>query len=150
MFTCYDSIKLPNNILKCDQCKEPFNAYDQPKFLPCHETICSICVVKIEQEAINSKFKCGICMKDHCIPEEGFAINKKIYELLTAEPMEISRGKEYEKLQESLNKLQSIIQLLCSGCENGNDLITEYCNGVEEKIPNKKDKKEEKKDQIKV
>ena len=128
MFTCYDSIKLPNNILKCDQCKEPFNAYDQPKFLPCHETICSICVVKIEQEAINSKFKCGICMKDHCIPEEGFAINKKIYELLTAEPMEISRGKEYEKLQESLNKLQSIIQLLCSGCENGNDLITEYCN----------------------
>jgi len=128
MFKCYDSIKLPNNILKCDQCKEPFNAYDQPRFLPCGETICSTCVVKIEKEATNSKFKCGICMKDHFIPEEGFPINKKISDLITADPIEISRGKEYEKLQKSLNELQSIIQLLCYGCEDGTDLIAEYCN----------------------
>ncbi len=53
MFKCYDSIKLPNNILKCDQCKEPFNAYNQPRFLSCSETICSTCVVKIEKEALN-------------------------------------------------------------------------------------------------
>jgi hypothetical protein len=128
MFKCYDHFKLQNNILKCDQCKEPFNAYDQPKFLPCHETICSTCVVKIEKEATNSKFKCGICMKDHFIPEEGFPINKKIFELITVEPMEISRGENYEKLQESMNKLQSIIQLLWSDCENGTDIIRDYCN----------------------
>ena len=38
-------------------------------------------------------------MKDHRMPEEGFPINKKISDLINAEPIEISRGKEYEKLQ---------------------------------------------------
>jgi hypothetical protein len=119
---------LKNNILKCDQCKVAFNDYDQPRFLPCHETVCATCVVKIESEAVNRKFKCGICMKDHCIPEEGFSINKKISELIIAEPMEISRGSEYEKFQESLKKVLSITQLLCYDCENGADIIRDYCD----------------------
>ena len=101
----------------------PFNAYDQTRIISCGDTICSTCVIKIEKEAVNKKFKCGICIKDHRIP-----INKKISDLINAEPIEISRGKEYEKLQESMNKLQSIIQLLWSDCENGNDIIREYCN----------------------
>lgn len=56
----------------------PFNDYDQPKFLPWHETICSSCVVKIEKEAINKKYKCSNCLGDHYIPENGFPINKKM------------------------------------------------------------------------
>ncbi len=76
MFKCYDHFKLQNNILKCDQCKEPLNAYDQPKFLPCGETICSSCVVKIEKVAFNKKFKCNICLEDHSIPDNSFPINK--------------------------------------------------------------------------
>jgi hypothetical protein len=99
MFKCYDHSKLQNNILKCDQCNVPFNAYDQPRIISCGDTICSTCVIKIEKESVNKKFKCGICMKDHRMPEEGFPINKKISDLINAEPMEISRGKEYEKLQ---------------------------------------------------
>jgi len=127
MFKFNDIINLQKNILKCDQCKVAFNPYDQPRFLPCGETICSTCMFKIEKETINRKFKC-VCLLDHYIPDNGFPINKKIYELLTAEPMEISRGKEYEKLQENLNKLQSIAQTLGSDYETGTYLITEYCN----------------------
>ena len=127
MFKFNDIINLQKNILKCDQCKVAFSPYDQPRFLPCGETICSTCMFKIEKETINRKFKC-ICLLDHYIPDNGFPINKKIYELITAEPMEISRGREYEKLQENLNQVLSMAQVLGSDYENGTYLITEYCN----------------------
>jgi len=128
MFKCYDTNKLQNDILKCDKCQVPFNSYDQPKFLPCHETICSACVNKIEKEAINQKFKCILCLEEHTIPNNGFPINKKIYALITTEPMEISRGNEYEKLQENISKVVSICKIIWYDCDNGTDIIREYCN----------------------
>lgn len=39
--------------------------------------------------------------------------------------MGISRGKEYEKLEENLNKVLTITQLLSSDFENGTNLIRE-------------------------
>jgi len=51
-----------------------------------------------------------------------------LYALIAAKPMEISRGNEYEKLQKSLNKVFSICKLIWSDCENGHDIIKEYCN----------------------
>ena len=44
--------------------------------------------------------------------------------------MEISRGNEYEKLQKSLNKVFSICKLIWSDCENGHDIIKEYCQSI--------------------
>lgn len=128
MFKCYDTSKLQNEILKCDECKVSFNSYDQPRILPCGETICSTCLLKIEKRAMNKRFKCSLCLADHYIPDNGFAINKKMYALITSEPMEISRGYEYDRLQENLNKVLSISKLLFSDCENGHDIISEYCN----------------------
>ena len=128
MFKCFDNTKLQNEILKCDQCNVPFNAYDQPRSLPCGDTICSACVAKIEREATNQKFKCSICKRDHYIPEEGLALNKKICALITAEPMEISRGENYERLQNNLKNIKMISQLLWSDYENGVDIIKEYFN----------------------
>ena len=124
----FNKSDLKNNILNCDYCKVIFNDYDQPRFLPCGETICSSCVVKIEKVAFNKKFKCNICLEDHSIPDNGFPINKKICALITVEPMEISRGSEYERLQNNLNKVKSIAKLLWHNFENGTDVITEYCN----------------------
>ncbi len=117
-----------NDILKCDKCKIPFSSYDQPKSLACGETICSACSVEIEKEAINKKFKCILCLEEHTIPNNGFAINKKIYALITTEPMEISRGDNSELLQENLNKVLSKCKIIWNDCENGTDIIREYCN----------------------
>ena len=55
MLKFHDHSKLQNEILKCDQCQESFNLYDQLRFLPCYETICSICVGKIEKKAISKR-----------------------------------------------------------------------------------------------
>jgi len=37
-------------------------------------------------------FKCGVCLKEHQTPEEGFALNEIVYELLTSEQIEISHN----------------------------------------------------------
>jgi hypothetical protein len=128
MFKCYDHLKLKNDVLKCDQCSILFNEYDHPKFLPCHETICSNCAIKIEKEAINKKFKCNICLEDHYIPNDGFKLNKTKYDLIKCEPIEISRGYEYERLQENLKKVETKANLLSFESENGIDIIKEHCN----------------------
>lgn len=128
MFKCYDHLKLKNEVLKCDQCSMLFNEYDHPKFLPCHETICSNCAIKIEKEAINKKFKCNICLEDHYISNNGFKLNKTKFDLIKSEPIEISRGYEYERLQENLKKVETIANLLWFESENGIDIIKEHCN----------------------
>ncbi len=79
----------------------------------------------IQKEAINKQFKCGVCAKDHYIPDDGFVIDETKYALISSEPMEISRGNEYELL--NLNKIQSITKLLWSDYENGTNIIREYC-----------------------
>jgi hypothetical protein len=119
---------LKNNILKCDSCNHPFDEYCQPKFLPCFNTICNTCEFNINREAINKWFKCGVCGQDHLIPDNGFTLNKKIYDIITVEPMEISRGENYDSLHLSLNKLETLFKMLKNDCENGIDKIKEYCD----------------------
>jgi hypothetical protein len=128
MFKCYDSNKIQNEILKCDQCKIPFDEYCQPKFLPCFKTICTKCEMTIHREALNKRFKCGVCSKEHCVPDDGFVLNEMAIKIISTEPMEISRGNEYEQLNNNLNKIQSITKLLLHDFENASDIITEYCN----------------------
>jgi len=118
---------LKSKILKCDKCMIPFDEYCHPKFLPCFKTICTTCELTIHKEAINKRFKCGVCTNDHYIPDNGFTLNEKIYDLIAAEPMEISRGENYDNLHLNLNKLESLFRMLKNGFENGIDKIKEYC-----------------------
>ncbi len=115
------------NLLKCSQCCEKFDDYEQPKSLPCGKIICSVCMVKIEKEAIDNKFKC-ICLKIHQIPEDGFGINELANQLIKAKAKEIWRGEQYEQLKINLKKLKSIkIDLSFDLC-TGSDKIKEHCN----------------------
>jgi hypothetical protein len=57
------------NLLKCNQCEVKFDDYEQPRSLPCGKIICSLCVSKIEKEAVKSKLKC-ICSVEHLVPKE--------------------------------------------------------------------------------
>ena len=125
MFKCHDSNKIQNEILKCDQCKTPFDEYCQPKFLPCL-TICTTCELTIQKEAINKRFKCGVCSKEHYIPDDGFVLNEMVIKIISPEPMEISRGNKYEILKEKISKVQLMSKIICHDFENASDIITEY------------------------
>ena len=48
--------------------------------------------------------------------------------------MEISRGENYERLLDNLNKVESIINIISYDCENGEDKIKEHCNEQIRKI----------------
>jgi len=78
---------LQNNILKCDKCKKRFDEYFQPKFLPCFKTICTTCELSIQKEAINKRFKCSVCAKDHFIPDDGFVLNEMAIKIINTEPI---------------------------------------------------------------
>jgi hypothetical protein len=61
------------DLLKCENCSQPFNEYYSPRMLPCcAKTICNTCVQLTEKQAKNSKFKCIIRKEDEIIPEKGF------------------------------------------------------------------------------
>ena len=115
------------NLLTCNQCEVKFDDYEQPKSLPCGKMICSLCVEKIEKEAIKNKFKC-VCFKVHQIPEDGFAINELALHLLTSKAKEIWRGERYEKLKINLKNIEALIQDLNFDICNGSERIKEHCN----------------------
>jgi hypothetical protein len=90
--------------LKCNKCKNQFNEYDQPKTLPCENTICTSCEFTIQREAINKRFKCSICTQYHDIPDNGFVINNEIYCLLTAKPIQMIPSEECNQLELIINE----------------------------------------------
>ena len=116
------------NLLKCNQCNEKFDDYEQPRSLPCGKIICSLCVDKIEKEAIKSKFKCIICSNEHQIPKEGFGINDLALHLLTSKAKEMWRGKRYEQLKINLQKIEALTRELKFDFNDGSDKIKEHCN----------------------
>ena len=67
-----------NKELNCIKCKQRL---DEPRILPCGETICAYCYISIEVN--NNKFKCFICKKDHLMQEEGLPINKRLLRILS-------------------------------------------------------------------
>ena len=115
------------NLLKCSQCDEKFDDYEQPKSLPCGKIICSVCVNKIEKEAIERKFKC-ICLEEHIIPRTGFGINELALHLLTSKAKEIWRGERHEKLKNNLKKLEEFSRDLMFDFQNGSDKIKDHCS----------------------
>jgi hypothetical protein len=116
------------NLLKCNQCNEKFDDYEQPRSLPCGKIICSLCVDKIEKEAIKRKFKCIICSNEHQIPKEGFGINDLALHLLTSKAKEMWRGKRYEQLKINLQKIEALTRELKFDFNDGSDKIKEHCN----------------------
>jgi hypothetical protein len=90
--------------LTCNECKNQFNEYDQPKTLPCENTICATCEFTIQKEAINKRFKCRICTQYHDIPDNGFIINNEIYSLLTAKPIQMIPSEECDQLELIINE----------------------------------------------
>jgi len=106
---------MQNENLKCDQCKNLLNEYDQPKCLPCGKTICSMCEIKIKY--IDNQFKCDLCSYYHD-KEFNLPINQSLYSLVTAPPIKIQRSQEYNTLNRYYGKIEGILFYL-KNFENG-------------------------------
>jgi hypothetical protein len=119
-----------DEVLICEYCNQ---IIDQPKILPCFETICSFCEQSIE--IINgNKFECFICKEIHEMPKNGLPFNKKLLKMLSIKPTKVSRGKAFDANQETLNEIETKHCRIKRGIESSNDLIIEYCMDLKSNV----------------
>ena len=97
---CYDN--RIENLIKCNKC---LRILDEPLFLPCGKTICSLCASGLCVDS-NNQFDCLVCSEKHEMSKEGLPLNESILELLSIKPCELSRGESAEALKESLKVVQ--------------------------------------------
>ena len=124
----YEQIQI-EEILKCHQCN---NISQNPKFLPCGESMCGSCIQELLNSLTNSQkeFECPLCQTSHVIPiDRQFPENKSLMKLLKQQPHEIQRDSQIVKdfkasLEENRNKCFDLKKYLIN---NGIDKVQEHC-----------------------
>ena len=107
-----------NDALLCDQCK---GRLDIPKILPCGKTICSFCApLNLLSNTFDNKFDCLVCKNKHEVPKDGLPNNEALVKILSAEIIQVSRGKAFDALKKSLDVIQNKRGLIKLGIENSN------------------------------
>lgn len=112
-----------NSVLNCKQCSLRL---DVPKILPCGHTICTFCVSSIKIESDNT-FECKLCNQTHMYPSYGFPTSETILNILSFKPNEIHRSDAAEALKTTLKEIQTKIEQIQFGINNGIDHIKDYC-----------------------
>ncbi len=116
-------------VLNCIKCNQKL---DEPRMLPCGETICAYCYMSIEVN--NNKFKCFICNEDHLMPEKGLPISKRLLRILALKSKEVFRSKKVKQLKDNQNVIQEDINKFSFGIYNGIDKIKGLCLDLRNKV----------------
>jgi hypothetical protein len=111
-----------NEALLCINCE---GKLEEPKILPCGETICSFCVTSLK--IVNKMFDCLVCKEKHEMPKDGLLNNKVLSKMLSIKPTKVSRGKDYDKFQDLLRHIGMDINLIKIGVNSSDDFIKEHC-----------------------
>ncbi len=116
----YD-INQVDNAMLCQHCE---GRLEEPKILPCGETICSFCEASMQ---INDGiFDCLVCKEKHEMPKNGLPICKPLLKLLSIMPTNVSRGESYDLLENLLNEMQKKTSFIRLGIENSSDFVKEH------------------------
>jgi hypothetical protein len=118
----YFDSKQVNNLLNCIKCE---GRLDEPRLLPCGNSICSYCSSSI-QLVNNKEFQCLICNELHEMPQKGLPINKLALEMLSCKSINVSRGKSFDSLQQIMIDIQKKQNLFKYRLFNPNDFIKEH------------------------
>lgn len=113
----YEEKKI-SNISNCSKCNERL---DDPRLLPCGETICFRCKSSIQVDT--KQFKCIVCDKTHSMPDEGLPVNKAVLALLSSQPREVYRSPSVAELKKRLNSMRKKSVSLTFGINNGAEKI---------------------------
>jgi hypothetical protein len=111
-----------NEALLCINCE---GKLEEPKILPCGETICLFCVTSLK--IVDKMFDCLVCKEKHEMPKDGLLNNKFVVKILSIKPTKVSRGKDYDTFQDLLKHIGININLIKIGVNNSDDFIKEHC-----------------------
>ena len=119
-----------SNELICPKCK---NRFEDPRILPCGNSLCQSCILdEIEKGAIN---KCYCCEEKHSLPKDGeFVKNKFIIKLLEKRPIEVKRGALGEQLKKSMIEITEKKQELETLMKSGDQIISDYLSEIRTQI----------------
>lgn len=139
MFYLQGQIK---DLLHCQNCGE---VYQNPRVLPCGETICEVCLKKIQStiDQDHLQYTCPLCNSRHTYPDdEYFPLNMSLVSLLKEKPMEFLHDELEERLKLSLDKNSKLMwKLEKNFSNNGVDRVKEYCDEVKSVIKEVKNQK---------
>ena len=97
------------NLFDCEQCNQ---LLVDPITLPCGY---SVCKRHLDELLVNApkemnKFECELCEKNHCFPEDGFAINRRIQNGLDIKLNSLKLNSVYEECKKKINEAKYQIQ----------------------------------------
>ena len=111
-----------NEILLCLHCQ---GRLEEPKFIPCGETICSFCEKSIQVN--ENLFDCFICKQKHEMPKNGLPDNKIVLKMLSVELKKVSRGIAFDSLIKLLDEIQKKRNIISLSINKSSDLVKEHC-----------------------
>ena len=64
-------------VLNCSKC---INRIDEPRLLPCGNTVCNDCIttLTVSRNPNSNMFECAMCLNEHMLPNEEFPLNKSL------------------------------------------------------------------------
>jgi hypothetical protein len=114
--------------LTCPQCK---SKYVDPRLIPCMDTLCNSCIQVLTE---NNEINCPFCQLKHPVPENGFASNKTISQMLNLRAHEVYRSSRVEKLKLKLARVCELTGDFKFQLENSAAIVSEHCRGVKDDV----------------
>lgn len=129
-----------DQIDECLICQNCGRLFENPKLLPCGESLCESCTKKIEQSlSIDvTNYICPLCNRQHQYPEDGcFPVNRILVDLLKEKPNEFIQQDFMVSLAHNLDKnVKKVTELESMLSNNGIDRVKDYCQSVKSQISN--------------
>ena len=113
------------NLFDCEQCNQ---LLVDPVTLSCGYSVCKSHLdglLKNTPKEMN-KFECELCKEKHCIPEKGYAINKRIQNGLNIKLSTLKLNPVYEECKTEINEDKMNIQMIKNLDKDLENLIYEY------------------------
>ena len=139
-----------SEILICQHCNKK---YDEPKLLPCGNTVCNGCIKALSSskkekkktpaakkpenvyDLISNEFKCLMCEDNHEFPvDKRFPTNQHLLKLLNKDLKLFNFGESAEKLKTYVHSLQTNKLELQELALNGREFIADYCKQIRSDI----------------
>jgi hypothetical protein len=123
--------------LKCSVC---LNIYEDPRILPCGDSVCFACITinkntSIENCLVKNSIKCAVCEEYVNIKRvDDLPKNKALAKLINKKANTVYRNKSVEELKENLKKILSRVEQLQNDLKHPNHIIKSHFASLKRQV----------------
>jgi len=120
------------NLFDCEQCNQLLVV---PVTLPCGYSVCKRHLdEKLESSSKKIKLDCELCEEKHFIPENGFAINKRIQNALNIKLNSLKLNPVYDECKQEINDAENNIQNIENLDKDPENYIFDYFEELKRQV----------------